>query len=83
MEDAGDLLDVSSKRPSVYGIVSISAAVLSFTSLEVVDVEGASGGGGDLLQLVAGHRHARGIRAVCVSAVMIVSRCSPSPMSSK
>ena len=55
----------SSKRPSVEGFVSISPAVRSFTfDAQVVEVEVAARVGGDLLQLVARHRHAGGVRPV-------------------
>ena len=55
----------SSKRPSVDGFVSISPAVCSSTfAAQIVDVDVAARVGLHRRQLVAGHRHARGVRAV-------------------
>ena len=55
----------SSNKPSVDGFVSISPAVCSSTFVaQVVDVDVAARVRADRRQLVAGHRHARGVRPV-------------------
>ena len=55
----------SSKRPSVDGFVSIRPGrVLVDLAAQVVEVDVAARVGADRRQLVAGHRHARRVRAV-------------------
>ena len=55
----------SSKRPSVFGLVSIRQAMSSSgLGAQVVDVDAAALVGGELDDLVAGHRHRRGVGAV-------------------
>ena len=65
VEDRRDLLDLLVEEAERGGVRQHQTGrALVHLRAQVVDVEVAAGVGGDLLELVAGHRHARGVGAV-------------------
>jgi hypothetical protein len=82
VEDLRHLGDVLVEQPQRRGFVSLSPAVRSFTCAQVVEVEVAAVGRPTFSSLYRPSSRCR-VGAMGRSAVMIVSRCSPSPRSAK